>query len=137
MLEWTSLPGRSLHLDQIVLTTFMPPAVSPAKAAIVAASGIEWLGHPDPAGAGWTATSAQSAAGFAAVSDGPGVLELEMSGPGYLLSDYAASNIAIFLDGVLQASRPARPGAALTVKAEDGSLRLSGAVSPQIWRENT
>ena len=137
MWKWTSLPGRSLHLNQIVLTTLMPPAVSPAGAAIVAASGIEWLGHPDPAGAGWTATSAQSVAGFAAVSDGPGVLELEMSGSGYLLFDYVASNNAIFVDGVLQASRPARPGAAITVKAEDGSLRLSGAVSPQLWRKNS
>ncbi|MES2470067.1 MAG: hypothetical protein V4675_22435, partial [Verrucomicrobiota bacterium] len=115
LVEWTSLPGRFCQLDQVTVTSLGPPTATPAEAAVAAGSGIQWLGNPDLGGAGWTVTSANSLDGLAATSEQAAIVELDVPGPGYLLFDYAAANISISVNGVLQASRPARPGAALEV----------------------
>lgn len=94
--EWRPDAGE-LFIDSLSLEPLAAPTQSPASAA--GWSDAAWLGNPSAGGAGWETASALSADGAAAISAGPAVLDLIVSGPGWLHFDYAAAGVDVSVDG--------------------------------------
>ena len=117
-LQW--LAGTTtLQLDELAFTPLPLPSTTPAAAAGWDEAG--WLGNPSQGGSGWTASSALSVDGLAALSEAPAELELAVTGPGWLHFDYAAAGLEVQVDAkvVLALKR----SGAVTEAAADPWLR--------------
>lgn len=95
ILEWASLPGAVLDLDGFSLTPYAPQQ-TPGDA--VSGPGITWLGDPSAPGA-WFTAGAVSVDGACAASSGPGLAEMDCTGPGWLVIDTAAAGMSVSLNG--------------------------------------
>ena len=117
-LQW-SAGTTSIQLDELALTPLPPPSATAAAAAGWDEAG--WLGNPARGGGGWTASSALSVDGLAALSVAPAELELDVTGPGWLHFDYAAAGLDVEVDSV--AVLALKRSGAVTEAAADAWLR--------------
>ena len=117
-LQWRS-ENTAVRLDELALTPLPTPTVTAATAA--GWLDDSWLGDPSKGGGGWSATDALSVDGVAALSDGPAVLDLMVSGPGWLHFDYAAAGIEVQVDERIEVAL--KRSGPLTEAAADALMR--------------